>query len=86
MIAVEVGHRIILILWLHFFLIPTAIFIFKDQVQLVVQIMHHMLKIHHYMLGMCKMLAQVPLSMVLHGAHGVGPISFCFYYSGTVVC
>ena len=29
---------------------------------MVVQIMHLMLKIHHYMLGLCKLLTQVPLA------------------------
>ena len=53
---------------------------------MVVQKMHLMLKIHHYMLGLCKLMAQVPLNMVLHGAHSVGPVSFHLGRSGTVVC
>ena len=42
--------------------------------QLMVQIMHLMLKIHHYMLGLRKLLVQVPLNTVLLDAHGVGPV------------
>ena len=54
--------------------------------QLVVQIMHLMLKINHHVLGLCKLLAQVPLDMVLLYAKGLGPISFCFCHSCMVVC
>ena len=53
--------------------------------QLVVQKMHLMLKINYYVLGLCKLLAQVPLDMVLLYAQGVGPVSFCFCHSYTVV-
>ena len=58
----------------------------KDRVQLVVQKMHLMLKINHHVLGLCKLLAQVPLDMVLLYAQGLGPVSFCFYHSYMVVC
>ena len=37
----------------------------KDRVQLVVQKMHLMLKINHHVLGLHKLLAQVPFDMVL---------------------
>ena len=54
--------------------------------QLVVQKMHLMLKINYYVLGLCKLLAQAPLDMVLLDAQGMGPVSFCFCHSRMVVC
>ena len=54
--------------------------------QLVVQKMHLMLKINYYILGLCKLLAQVPLDMVLLYVQGVGPVSFYFCHSCMVVC
>jgi len=94
MTTVEVRDRIISLLWLHFFLVLVVIFLhiwtiffpIKDWVQLVVQIMHLMLKVHHLKLSLCKLLTQVLLSTVLHGTYGMVPISFYFCCSGTIVC
>ena len=66
MITIEVRDRIISFLKLHLFLFLVLIFIFfhiwtiffpiKDWVQLVVQVMHLMLKVHHLKLSLCKLL------------------------------
>ena len=64
MITIEVRDRIISFLRLHFFLVLIFIFLhirtiffpIKDWVQLVVQIMHLMLKVHHSKLSLCKLL------------------------------
>ena len=66
-------------LWIFFFII-------KDRVQLVVQEMHLMLKINHHILGLCKLLVQVPLDTVLLDTQGMGPVSFYFCHSCMVVC
>ena len=94
MITVEVRYRIISLLWLHFFHILVVIFLhiwtiffpIKDWVQLVVQIMHLMLKVHHSKLSLCKLPMQIPLSTVLHSTYGTVPISFYSCCSGMVVC
>ena len=64
MITIEVRDRIISFLRLQFFLILIIIFLhiwtilfpIKDWIQLVVQIVHLMLKVHHPKLGLCKLL------------------------------
>ena len=53
---------------------------------MVVQKMHLVLKINYYILGLSKLLVQVPLNMVLLNAQGVDPVSFCFCHNCTVVC
>jgi len=55
-------------------------------VQLVVQIMHLMLKIHHHVLGLRKLLAQVPFDTVLLCGYGFGIVSCYFCHGGLVVC
>ena len=66
MITIEVKDRIISFLRLHLFLfliliifffhIWTIFFPIQDWVQLVVQIVHFMLKVHHLKLSLCKLL------------------------------
>ena len=59
MITIEVRDRIISFLRLLIiilFHIWTILFPIKDRVQLVVQIVHFMLKIHYLQLSLCKLL------------------------------
>ena len=88
MVAIKVGYCTFLIHSYHlFFLFPTVIFnehfwillfFFKDRMQLVVQIMHLMLKINHHVLGISKLMTQIPLNMCLLRCFSLGSISCCF--------